>query len=72
MACVESQRVRGTEGGGDHGIDGPKKINGVKRPILVDTLGLLLAVFVTAASGTVVVILQGSSKLVMPDVRHPS
>jgi len=52
MACVDSQSVQGTESGGDHGIDGPKKINGVKRPILVDTLGLLLAVFVTAASGT--------------------
>jgi putative transposase len=50
MACVDSQSVKGTECGGEHGIDGHKKINGVKRHILVDTLGLLLAVFVTAAS----------------------
>lgn len=52
MACVDSQSVKGTECGGDHGIDGHKKINGVKRHILVDTMGLLLAVFVTAASVT--------------------
>ena len=52
MACVDSQSVKGTECGGDHGIDGNKKINGVKRHILVDTMGLLLAVVVTAASVT--------------------
>ena len=50
MACVDSQSVKGTECGGAHGIDGNKKINGVKRHILVDTMGLLLAVFVTAAN----------------------
>lgn len=50
MACVDSQSVKGTECGGEHGIDGNKKINGVKRHILVDTMGLLLAVFVTAAN----------------------
>lgn len=50
MACVDSQSVKGTECGGDHGIDGHKKVNGVKRHILVDTMGLLLAVVVTAAS----------------------
>jgi putative transposase len=52
MGCVDSQSVKGTECGGDHGIDGHKKINGVKRHILVDTMGLMLAVFVTAASVT--------------------
>jgi putative transposase len=50
MACVDSQSVKGTECGGTHGIDGNKKINGVKRHILVDTMGLLLSVFVTAAN----------------------
>ncbi len=52
LACVDSQSVKGTECGGVHGIDGHKKINGVKRHILVDTMGLLLAVYVTAASVT--------------------
>jgi putative transposase len=52
MGCVDSQSVKGTECGGEHGIDGHKKINGVKRHILVDTMGLLLAVLVTAASVT--------------------
>jgi putative transposase len=52
MGCVDSQSVKGTECGGQHGIDGHKKINGVKRHILVDTMGLLLAVLVTAASVT--------------------
>lgn len=50
LGCVDSQSVKGTECGGDHGIDGHKKINGVKRHILVDTMGLLLTVFVSAAS----------------------
>jgi putative transposase len=35
--------------GGPHGYDGAKKLNGRKRHLLVDTLGLLLAVHVTAA-----------------------
>jgi putative transposase len=52
LGCVDSQSVKGTECGGEHGIDGHKKINGVKRHILVDTMGLLLAVYVTAASVT--------------------
>ena len=52
LACVDSPSVKGTECGGDHGIDGHKKINGVKRHLLVDTMGLLLAVVVTAASVT--------------------
>jgi putative transposase len=52
LGCVDSQSVKGTECGGTHGIDGHKKINGVKRHILVDTMGLLLAVVVTAASVT--------------------
>jgi putative transposase len=49
-ACVDSQTVKTTELGGVHGYDGGKKINGRKRHIVVDTLGLLLAVVVTAAS----------------------
>lgn len=49
-ASVDSQTVKTTEQGGEHGYDGGKKINGRKRHILVDTLGLLLAVVVTSAA----------------------
>jgi len=49
-ACVDSQTVKTTELGGEHGYDGAKKINGRKRHVVVDTLGLLLAVVVTAGN----------------------
>jgi putative transposase len=47
---IDSQTVKATEIGGPHGYDGGKRLNGRKRHIIVDTLGLLLAVTVTAAA----------------------
>src|SRR6266567_7442966 len=49
-ACIDSQSVKTTEmGGPERGYDGGKKINGRKRHLLVDTLGLFLAVLMTSA-----------------------
>lgn len=48
-SVIDSQTVKTTERGGEHGYDGGKKLSGRKRHILVDTLGLLLKAKVHAA-----------------------
>jgi putative transposase len=47
--CLDSQSVKTTATPGVRGFDSGKKINGRKRDLLVDTLGLLLVVVVHAA-----------------------
>ena len=49
-AVIDAQSNRGSPQGGESGYDAGKKVKGRKRHITVDTLGLLLAVTVTAAS----------------------
>ena len=49
-ASVDSQSVDTTSGGEQRGRDNAKNVDGRKRHIVVDSLGLLLAVRVTAAS----------------------
>jgi hypothetical protein len=66
--------VKTTEKGAPHGYDGAKKLNGRKRHLLVDTLGLLLAVHVTPADVSdrdgAVALLQRLDRRRMPRLRY--
>ncbi|MBV8402529.1 MAG: IS5 family transposase [Acetobacteraceae bacterium] len=59
---IDSQTVKATEIADDRSYDGGKKITGRKRQIIVDSLGLLIAVAVTIASaddGTIAPVVLG-------------
>ena len=70
-AVLDSQSTRLSPQGGDSGFDGGKKVKGRKRYLVVDTLGLLLAVSVTSANvqdrdgavAVVAVVAQACAKL---------
>jgi hypothetical protein len=47
---IDSCSIKVSPVRGPRGFDGVKKIDGIKRHVVVDTLGLLVAVLVTAAS----------------------
>ncbi len=49
-AIIDSQSTRTSPQGGVKGYDAAKKVKGRKRHLVVDTLGLLLAVVVTSAA----------------------
>jgi putative transposase len=49
MGIIDSQSVKTTERGGPHGKDAHKKVNGRKRHLVVDTLGMVAAAVVHSA-----------------------
>jgi putative transposase len=49
MGIIDSQSVKTTERGGPHGKDAHKKVNGRKRHLVVDTLGMVVSAVVHSA-----------------------
>ncbi len=48
--CLDSQSVKASANCGERGYDAGKMVKGRKRHLLVDTIGMLLVIVVTAAS----------------------
>lgn len=74
VAIVDAQSVKTTLVKGKRGFDAGKRVNGRKRHIVVDTMGLLLTVLVTAASvqdkpGGKLVLRQLQQRLQLPRLR---
>jgi transposase len=63
---IDSQSVKTTTVGGPRGFDGGKKINGRKRHLLVDTLGLVLKAKVHPAD----IMDRDGGKLLLAGLRH--
>ena len=66
LGIVDSQSVKTTELADDRGFDAGKKVKGRKRHVVVDVLGLVIAVVVTVASvqdrdGAVPVVTQATA-----------
>lgn len=67
-AIIDTQSNRSSPQGGESGFDAGKKVKGRKRNVVVDTLGLVIALTVTAASvqdrdAATIVVAQACSKM---------
>jgi putative transposase len=49
VGIIDSPSVKTTESGGDHGDDKAKNVNGRKQHLLVETLGLIMAIVLHTA-----------------------
>ena len=70
---IDSQWVNTTEAGGPRGYDGGKKVSGRKRHLLVDTLGLVMAIKVHEADiqdRTRAILLLRDLQGVFPRMQH--
>jgi putative transposase len=72
---IDSQSVKTTGVGGERGYDGAKKVKGRKRPVLVDTQGLVLTVSVQPADvmdreGVMALLPPAHIKAAFPRLRH--